>query len=54
LSSEGDPFQSDTFEIAFLGRHLNPLSLRLGPQVMAEDFAFGPLASYIAWCRSEK
>jgi hypothetical protein len=43
---EGDPFRSDTFELALLGRHLNHLSLRLGPDVMADDFAFGPLAPH--------
>lgn len=43
---EGDPFRTDTFELALLGRHLNHLSLRLGPDVMAEDFAFGPLAPH--------
>ena len=43
---EGDPFRSDTFDLALLGRHLNHLSLRLGPVVMAEDFAFGPLAPH--------
>ena len=43
---EGDPFRSDTFDIALLGRHLNHLSLRLGPEAMADDFSFGPLASH--------
>ncbi|MGH0034161.1 MAG: hypothetical protein ACQGVK_03950 [Myxococcota bacterium] len=41
---EGDPFRSDTFELALLGRHRNHLFLGLGPDVMADDFAFGPLA----------
>jgi hypothetical protein len=43
---EGDPFLTDTFDIAFLGHHLNPLSLGLGPTIMADDFAFGPLAAH--------
>jgi hypothetical protein len=43
---EGDPFRSDTFELALLGRHLNHLSLRLGPEVMADDFSFGRLAPH--------
>jgi hypothetical protein len=43
---EGDPFRTDTFEIALLGRHLNHLSLRLGPQAMADDFSFGPIAPH--------
>jgi hypothetical protein len=43
---EADPFRSDTFDIALLGRHLNHLSLRLGPEAMADDFAFGALAPH--------
>ncbi len=43
---EGEPFRSDTFEIPFLSRHLNHLSLRLGPEVMAQDFAFAALAPH--------
>lgn len=41
---EGDPFRTDTFEVPFLARQCNHLALRLGPEVLAEDFAFGPLA----------
>jgi hypothetical protein len=43
---EGDPFRTDTFDLALLGRHLNHLSLRLGPEAMADDFSFGPLAPH--------
>jgi hypothetical protein len=43
---EADPFRTDTFELALLGRHLNHLSLRLGPQTMADDFSFGRLAPH--------
>jgi len=43
---EADPFLTDTFELSLLGRHLNHLSLRLGPEVAADDFAFGPLAPH--------
>ncbi|HKJ25744.1 MAG TPA: sulfotransferase [Myxococcota bacterium] len=43
---EGDPFRTDTFEVPFLMRRGNHLSLRLGPEAMAEDFAFGPLAPH--------
>ena len=31
---------------SLLGRHCNHLALRLGPGVLAEDFAFGPLAPH--------
>jgi hypothetical protein len=43
---EADPFRTDTFDLALLGRHLNHLSLRLGPEVMADDFSFGPFAPH--------
>jgi hypothetical protein len=39
---ETDPFRTDTFEIPVMTRHCNHLSLRLGPDVLAEDFALGP------------
>lgn len=43
---ETDPFRTDTFEVPFLSSHLNALSLRLGPDVLADDFAFGALAPH--------
>lgn len=43
---EGDPFLTDTFDMALLGSHLNNLSPRLGPDIMETDFSFGALAPH--------
>lgn len=40
---EGDPFLTDTFDVALYIAHLNHLAPLLGPDVLAEDFGFaGP------------
>lgn len=40
---EGDPFLTDTFDVALYIAHLNHLAPMLGPDVLAEDFGFaGP------------
>jgi hypothetical protein len=40
---EGDPFLTDTFDVALYTAHLNHLALLLGPDVLVEDFGFaGP------------
>lgn len=41
---EGDPFLTDTFDVALYIAHLNHLALFLGPDVLVDDFGFaGPL-----------
>lgn len=37
---EGDPFRTDTFEVALYLSHLNALSLFYGPDMADEEFAF--------------
>lgn len=40
---EGDPFLTDTFDVALYIAHLNHLAILLGPDVLADDFGFaGP------------
>lgn len=41
---EGDPFLTDTFDVAFYTAHLNALALFLGPEVLADDFGFAGAA----------
>lgn len=41
---EMDPFRADTFEGAFYGFHLNPLSFFMGPETAAVEFNLGKFA----------
>lgn len=43
---EGDPFLTDTFDVPFLGHHLNQLSLAISPDIAETDFSFGALAPH--------
>ncbi|MEQ1567568.1 MAG: sulfotransferase [Myxococcota bacterium] len=37
---EGDPFRTDTFDVALYTAHLNHLAPNLGPDVLADEFGF--------------
>jgi len=41
---EADPFLTDTFDVMFLGTHLNHLSLGIAPALAVRDFSFGAVA----------
>ncbi len=43
---EGDPFRTDTFDAALYISHMNFMSLLLGPEVIADDFAMGVIAPH--------
>ncbi|MCK6523761.1 sulfotransferase [Myxococcota bacterium] len=43
---EGDLFRTDTFDAVIFVLHLNVYCPFLGPQIMVEDFSFGPLAPH--------
>ncbi len=43
---EGDPFRTDTFDLALYTNHFNSLAFYLGPEVVVEDFGFARIAPH--------
>ena len=43
---EGDPFRTDTFDLALYTNHFNSLAFYLGPDVVVEDFGFARIAPH--------
>ena len=43
---EGDPFRTDTFDLALYTNHFNTLAFYLGPDVVVEDFGFARIAPH--------
>ena len=43
---EGDPFRTDTFDLALYTNHFNSLAFHLGPDMVVEDFGFARIAPH--------